>query len=132
MIDRKGISWGARLSIAHASNLLLCSQGMLLCKNQLQWCNKHNGSVIFRPVRFILSLHLKCSKFYLSLLSSTSQKNLPIIVVLFSYHYLYYSHIILYALMFQVLTSRETHIWTPYIFCCSYCVNNSDVATIYT
>ena len=31
-----------------------------------------------------------------------------------------YSHIILYTLLFQVLTSRET--WTWYILCCSYCV----------
>ena len=33
IIDRKGISRGARLSAAHALRSLLCSQGTLLCKS---------------------------------------------------------------------------------------------------
>ena len=42
-IDRKSISRGARLSATHALNLLLCSQGILLCKKP---SNKQNESVI--------------------------------------------------------------------------------------
>ena len=33
IIDRKGISRSAKLSAAHAFHLLLCSQGILLCKS---------------------------------------------------------------------------------------------------
>ena len=33
IIDRKGISSGARLSAAHAFCSLLCSQGTVLCKS---------------------------------------------------------------------------------------------------
>ena len=43
IIDRKGISRGARLSAAHA----FCLQGILLCK---KLSNKHHGSVIFRLI----------------------------------------------------------------------------------
>ena len=46
IIDRKGISRGARLSAAHT----FCLQGILLCK---KLSIKHHGSVIFRPVRLI-------------------------------------------------------------------------------
>ena len=48
----KSISRGARLSIGcpYTFNLLLCSQGILLCK---KLSNKQSGSVIFRPARFI-------------------------------------------------------------------------------
>ena len=42
--------------------------------------------------------------------------------ILYSHFITYYSHIILYALLFQVLTFRETR--TGY---CSYCMNDSDV-----
>ena len=33
ILDRKGISRGVRVSDAHAFRLLLCSQGILLCKS---------------------------------------------------------------------------------------------------
>ena len=46
IIDRKGISRGARLLAAHE----FCLQGILLCK---KLSNKHHGSVILRPVRLI-------------------------------------------------------------------------------
>ena len=54
IIDIKGISKDARLWAAHILNLLLCLQGILLCK---KLSNKQSGSVIFRPVRVITSYY---------------------------------------------------------------------------
>ena len=47
-MDIKSMSRSASLSAAHA----LCLQGILLCK---ELSNKQSGSVIFRPVRLIIT-----------------------------------------------------------------------------
>ena len=75
-----------------------------------------------------VSLSLICLKFY-RLFLPTLPKNYPLFSI-YSHIITYYSHIILYTLLFQVLTSRETHVWTWYIFCCRHCVNDSDVCII--
>ena len=65
-----------------------------------------------------ISLSLTCSNFYWLFLPALLQN------FTHCYHVIrlimYYSHIILYGLLFQVLTSRKT--WSWYIFCYSYIV----------
>ena len=82
-------------------------------------------------MQLTLSLSLIYSKFLLIIPSSTSQKFYPLFYF-YSHNFIitYYSHIILFALLFQVLSFRETQTW--YIFCYSYCVNNSDINYIHT
>ena len=78
----------------------------------------------------IISLSLICSKIY-PLFLPALPKNLPIILFLFSYHYLFFSFCS-FGLYFQVLinSSREKHGLETY--CCSYCLNFSDAKCIRT
>ena len=57
-----------------------------------------------------LSLSLNAQNFTDYSFQHACLKNLPIVLILFSHIITYHSHFILFALMFQVLTSIDT--WT--------------------
>ena len=100
------------------SKICLISYNSYICLNEIQMLKWR--IVPPKCLFHVATLSLMYSKLYQIFLPALP-KNLPII--LFHSHIItYYSHIIFYALLFQVLTSRQT--WTRYIFSYSYCINS--------